>query len=900
VWLELVDEESPTPDTTGMTEIEAYAFLTGQPLAGVVTAAGPPAGPATDPAAGAGADDVDEEPDGDDDSNVDVADEQAHTGAMIALRPCAVDAQRLVLAGGEALEELHLTLWFLGEAADYDVGTQAQVISIVQSLCVGQQALTLNAFGVAVWNPLGADPCVVLNVGGEGLAAARDELGEALDEVWSACLPGQHEPYSPHVCLAYSAAPATLVADALSRVGPVTFDAVRVAFGASVVDVPLGYSYTNPAALPASGATLEAVTVPYEIRRGGGCPASKPYGVYKKDGGAKFGCHASHADAESQIAAIESSEHSRATTVTLATDSPTVTGDVGGIGQTNLPGMVPPTAPGMAGDGITWEGILVVEGVTTGDGREFAPGSLTWPAPWLPLRWAPEDYGAHDGAVDVGRIDEIFRDPANPAIIRGRGVFNTNDPMGLRAYQNVRDNFLKGISVDVDAVKDADVEYVFPPDIPAEADGDAELGEGDGDDGFVDMLFGPPPDKTIFHAGRVRGATLVSLPAFVEAQIQLAPVGMPPTGGPPTGGPVTVPTKSPAPSGTGDTHPSLAVDTPWDERTVRVRVKTRAAAGAFVHERLGLHHDVFADGRLGPANVTACSVAIGAVMTDPAYGDLAMRRMTYDHLAAHLRTHGLEPQPFSVGALAEGVREALTAGAVAIDADAPPLDFFRNPGLMKPTAPTITADGHYFGHAATWRECHIGSADVCVVAPHEGAHEHYLLGECLTADGTRVAVGTVTLGTGHASTASGVTPQQVIEHYDNTGTAIADVNTGEDEHGIWFSGYVRRGVSAARVIELRAAKLSGDWRRIGGRLRLVALLAVNTPGFGIPRTQARFANGDQLALVAAGVLTADVPDAEGVRQQLAINSMKERLARRIHRDPSSRRAELRARVHRED
>jgi hypothetical protein len=58
------------------------------------------------------------------------------------------------------------------------------------------------------------------------------------------------------------------------------------------------------------------------------------------------------------------------------------------------------------------------------------------------------------------------------------------------------------------------------------------------------------------------------------------------------------------------------------------------------------------------------------------------------------------------------------------------------------------------------------------------------------------------------------------------------------------------------VHELRASgKVSGDWRRIGGQLRLVGLLAVNVPGFPIPRPQARVASGAPLALLAAGPTT---------------------------------------------
>ncbi|MET0351214.1 MAG: hypothetical protein ABW067_15590, partial [Rhizobacter sp.] len=68
---------------------------------------------------------------------------------------------------------------------------------------------------------------------------------------------------------------------------------------------------------------------------------------------------------------------------------------------------------------------------------------------------------------------------------------------------------------------------------------------------------------------------------------------------------------------------------------------------------------------------------------------------------------------------------------------------------------------------------------------------------------------------------------------------------------IWVSGAVTS-QDETKLAELRRSPLSGDWRNIGGRLELVAALAVNTPGFPVPR--ARTKAGKSLALVAAGAL----------------------------------------------
>ena len=82
--------------------------------------------------------------------------------------------------------------------------------------------------------------------------------------------------------------------------------------------------------------------------------------------------------------------------------------------------------------------------------------------------------------------------------------------------------------------------------------------------------------------------------------------------------------------------------------------------------------------------------------------------------------------------------------------------------------------------------------------------------------------------------------------------AVADVTVGEDEHGIWVAGALRPGTSPEVIRELRGAVLSGDWRDYEGNLELIGLLAVNVPGFPIPKVAARVAGGRTLALVAAG------------------------------------------------
>jgi hypothetical protein len=140
----------------------------------------------------------------------------------------------------------------------------------------------------------------------------------------------------------------------------------------------------------------------------------------------------------------------------------------------------------------------------------------------------------------------------------------------------------------------------------------------------------------------------------------------------------------------------------------------------------------------------------------------------------------------------------------------------------------------------------------CVTPPRSrSGYSSFLLGGRRVEGGEEFAVGTITLGTGHADLRLGADATK--RHYEDTGMGVVDVVMGEDRWGPWFSGAVRRGVTEPQVEELRAAKISGDWRAgPTGSLDLVGLLAVNVPGFPVPRPRARLVAG--AALVADGEL----------------------------------------------
>lgn len=187
---------------------------------------------------------------------------------------------------------------------------------------------------------------------------------------------------------------------------------------------------------------------------------------------------------------------------------------------------------------------------------------------------------------------------------------------------------------------------------------------------------------------------------------------------------------------------------------------------------------------------------------------------------------------------------------------APPAAWFEDPRLTGPTPIVVTEEGRVYGHLATWDVCHTGSPageNVCVTAPCSATgYARFHTGSLLTREGRTISVGKITMGTGHAR--ANLNPAQTTMHYDNTGTAVVDVRAGEDSIGIWVAGALRPGVTDEQARVLRASPLSGDWRGVDGNLELHAALAVNVPGFPIPRPQGFVASGDLCSLVASGTL----------------------------------------------
>ena len=204
----------------------------------------------------------------------------------------------------------------------------------------------------------------------------------------------------------------------------------------------------------------------------------------------------------------------------------------------------------------------------------------------------------------------------------------------------------------------------------------------------------------------------------------------------------------------------------------------------------------------------------------------------------------------------------IVAGAIPVT---PPAEWFNNPKLKQATPLTVDDMGRVYGHIAAWHVDHIGMSYGTKPPRSRSNYSYFHTGVIRTDAGSDVPVGQLTLAGGHASLEASA--MDAVKHYDDTGSAIADVHAGEDAYGIWVSGALRPSATPEQIRALRASAPSGDWRPIRGGLELVAVCQVNVPGFPIAR--ARVASGAVMALVAAGAATLAKMKADPIAEMAA-------------------------------
>lgn len=166
-----------------------------------------------------------------------------HTGAMVALRMTDADAARLAVDGGLPPEEMHLTLAYLGEAADISQQARDRMVKSMTRLAnkVGAP-IDAEGFAISAFNPGDAndrETAIVMGINGAVLADMQKGVCKALGNCEGYEMPEQHEPWNAHTTLTYDN-DLGKVAEYADRVGPLTFDRLRLAFAGDVIDIPLG------------------------------------------------------------------------------------------------------------------------------------------------------------------------------------------------------------------------------------------------------------------------------------------------------------------------------------------------------------------------------------------------------------------------------------------------------------------------------------------------------------------------------------------------------------------------------------------------------------------------------------------------------------------------------------
>jgi hypothetical protein len=551
---------------------------------------------------------------------------------------------------------------------------------------------------------------------------------------------------------------------------------------------------------------------------------------------------------------------------------------------------------------VPWYGVLAPEGAVSGDGRGFTDGGLRMRDLPLPLKWMPEDAEGHDKSKVSGRIDRIWREDG---LIKAEGFFDTSYA-AYEAIRQIAEGSIRGVSVDID-----DMQASLSEDgessvatgricsatlcaIPAFAEVFVALGTWADDTG---RAFGSSdiPDGRVSGDRQPEEEFAVSRETFVsespwdgsasrfsdeqwkrscilhvcdgmEKTCHKLPIREP-------GGALSRAGVHAAAGRIGQAQASPEQisaakaklrgaykelgETPPDSLTAGAPPITRDGPGWITHpkptERVT---DYWVHGRGAlkirwgqPGDFNRCRVQLVKYVQNPEW--LA-------GLCANLHYRALHIWPGQHSGRTQDMTLTASAGEVLA------ADWFKNPHLTGPTPFTVTDEGRVYGHVATWDTCHIGlpigdEEGECTTAPHSGANYGFFLTGEVQTDLGPVAVGQITMGGGHADHRAGF--RAAISHYDSTSTAVADVTAGEDDHGIWVAGALRSTLSVEQVRELRAAAISGDWRTVkvgSDDLEMVAALAVNVPGFPIPRPSMLVASsGERLSLTAASIPLAE-------------------------------------------
>lgn len=838
-----------------------------------------------------------------------------HTGAMIALIPSDEDAKRFALENGESADQLHVTLFFLGEAADWEPEEQDELIRLVRR-DAPKAPVYGKAFGVAQWNPQSASPAWVWSIGdGEDADVGSTRLDDARTaaamslgySTGVAKMPQQFTPWVAHMTGAYDSGTWPM-ATMQERLGPITFDRIRVAFAGTNYDIPL---ITEEDCEPMEPEDVEPV----------------------------------HYQAPPPVAW---------------------------------------STPGKAA--------LAFENQQTGDGRVFSPESLYWPESPLPLQYVSEMRSGHEGARLAGAVEHVSREGDR---ITASGVLYPMTAAGWEALELFLQNAPLGVSVDLD---DVDLELVDASPAGQAAAYQARLAtasllplEGGGWHltGETEPTLAASGSSTVVHSeklsftigadgiipgavfelvaaagdpdvegsvvdrqnsgdylmritrARMRGATLVAVPAYADARIVLevpeeVSASMPvedlsaaaratdyervirsvrrakgPMGAAKLSkmlginvsavhrllanasqmGEIVRITRGLytdhrtharstrtfamwegaelAASITGSVDlPVAERDTTWDGDAATGRVFDWADGDASKIGRAYAYRDDDADPltkgayKLGYADVREGSLVIIPKGVSAAIGALNGARggvdLPQDEVSG-VRGRLEEVRAHVDEELGEDSMESMEASAWAAMADLPPMPaaWFREPTAQElpPGGPGVNySNGRVFGWVAQSDEPHAGYAKKITIRDLGRIDTTHFLRQRFTLDdGSSVKAGAFTMNVGHHR--DGAECETSSCQFDDTRTVAGIVTVGQNERGIWFSGAAAPWLAEWDRTVFMGTQPSYHMKRgQDGRWQLRAVLAVPVPGHSSPLLASAVVERSQMALTAAATM----------------------------------------------
>src|SRR5262245_38855541 len=517
--------------------------------------------------------------------------------------------------------------------------------------------------------------------------------------------------------------------------------------------------------------------------------------------------------------------------------------------------------------------------VSTGD-RGRLGDALTVADTPLPLRWPREDIGGHDGAVTIGKIDKVEMGD-NEVWVEGV-IFDDIDRERMprlaedvaTAMTLIREGVL-GLSVDLDDFDAVPVRVGSnePVDIDALEDPEVEL-------------------ELLVTKGRIRAATLVDIPAYVETNHTFELYEDDECD-------VTSEDEdeiSIVASVSGDSKLPVVDDREheWDGGAAAGRVfdaysdedgnvDKQRAGKAFLwvdgdgtkrgDYRLGFADIVDGELRIVPRGVAALAGGrgIGATKGISSSDQKALEGRTCTLYARVREQYEDWPEcPFDSD---EAAHAALVATMATADIDYPARAFVSPVEIKGPTPITYDFEAdppRAYGHIALRHTCHVGFKDTCVLPPidESGDYPEFNRIPIETEDGP-VFAGRITVGGRHAGLE--LSADATRRAYDDK-TEAAYVQATTDKWGIFVCGPIAADIDDRTMRVLTRRKVSGDWREVAEGLALVEVLALSPgprlysePGFPVATHSYR---GRQTALVASFG-----PEPEGAPQRVDVGEI---------------------------